>query len=101
PCATPITTLSLHDALPIFRHSRIRTPRPPLLLPLIRKSEPKDRLQILHNRRNHIVHLGIHRSNHRNTLRPVLLHDQSITITPIRDRKSPLLNSSHVSISYA
>src|SRR5207249_6664263 len=73
----------------ILRNSRIRTPRPPLLLPLLRKSEPEDRVQVLHNRRNNIIHLGIHRSNHRNTLRPVLLHDQSITITAIRPTLHP------------
>src|SRR5438132_1548756 len=73
----------------ILSNSRIRTPRPPLLLPLLRKSEPEDRVQVLHNRRNHIVHLGIHRSNYRNTLRPVFLHDQSITITAIRPTLHP------------
>src|SRR5437660_1699879 len=45
--------------------------------------------KFFNNRRNHIVHLGIHRSNHRNTLRPVFLHDQSITITAIRPTLHP------------
>src|SRR5437660_962956 len=73
----------------ILSNSRIRTPRPPLLLPLLRKSEPKDRVKVLHNRRNHIVHLGIHRSNHRSTLRPILIHNQSLTITPLRPTLHP------------
>src|SRR6266705_1964206 len=73
----------------ILRNSRIRTPRPPLLLPLLRESEPEDRIQVLHNRRNNIVHLGIHRSNHRNTFRPILIHNQSLTITAIRPTLHP------------
>src|SRR5213080_465652 len=73
----------------ILRNSRIRTPCPPLLLPLLRKSELEDRVQVLHNRRNHIIHLGIYRSNHRNTFRPILIHNQSLTITAIRPTLHP------------
>src|SRR6267378_256926 len=62
----------------IFCNSRVGAARPPLLLPLLRESESEDRVQVLHNRRNHIVHLGIHRSHYRSTLRHILLHDQSI-----------------------
>src|SRR2546427_5802262 len=81
------TTIQRHHH--ILCDSSVRTPRPPLLLPLLRKSEPEDRVQVLHNRRNHIVHLGIHRSNNRSTLRPVLLHHQSIASARTRTTLHP------------
>src|SRR2546430_4084902 len=73
----------------ILRNSRIRSPRHSLFLPLVRKPEPEDRVQVLHNRCNSILRLGIYRSHHRSTLRPVLLHDQSIAGPFIRPAVHP------------
>src|SRR3989454_285917 len=75
--------------LPQRRSQARDTANAHLLLPLLRKSELEDRVQVLHNRRNHIIHLGIHRSNHRNTFRPILIHNQSLTITAIRPTLHP------------
>src|SRR6266702_8084677 len=73
----------------ILGNSRIRTPCHPLLLPLLRKSELEDRVQVLHNRRDHIVRLGIHRSDYWSTFRPLLIHNQSLTIAPISPTLHP------------
>src|SRR2546427_6242999 len=73
----------------IFLDSRIRSPRYSLLLPLVRQSESEDRVQVLHNRCNRIFRLGIYRSHYRGTLRPVLLHDQSIAGPFIRPAVHP------------
>src|SRR3712207_8524116 len=75
---TEIYTLSLHDALPIYREAH--------LLAMLRLRHPRLPQHLL-------VHLR--RAEH-----PLDLHHPAVHLG-VRDRKSTRLNSSHANISYA
>src|SRR5439155_19717538 len=86
----PISTLSLHDALPIYRFKQTRSFRDgkPWLLRFFDRIEfyPVSAHELLEQREGFIA--GRHE--------PLTLLEQLV-----RDRKSTRLNSSHVAISYA
>src|SRR5690606_40421435 len=87
---TELYTLSLHDALPIFRHWRSK---PPLRPRRPARAVPQSRYQ-LHSNVRHPQMGSLADALSMPSLR-----------TPVRqllkDRKSTRLNSSHVKISYA
>src|SRR5438477_6057059 len=77
---TKIYTLSLHDALPIFRVENAPEDRRAVVA---RQAEPVDRAVLRHERGG------------------IAVGQERVVRDRLRDRKSTRLNSSHMSISYA
>src|SRR5207253_9561180 len=91
-----IYTLSLHDALPIWSHSRCHVNMGPLVGGGEQLCGDAENSPISNGRRFHAVVAGPDLANHpRQPLVPAPDSDD------VRDRKSTRLNSSHVAISYA
>src|SRR5690606_41593141 len=93
PPATAIYPLSLHDALPIFRHPRLESPVPLV----VERSRPHKRVLLLKFREwNNINDAEPYKGGEL-----MVEGSEVLDLDEGEDRKSTRLNSSHVKISYA